>query len=99
MDWELFAQFGIAGLILGVFFVTLIFILRQNSSVVRSIVNRMSADQTNSNDAWRRSFELHSTRADERQIETNAVLRDLTTVMSENNLIHNGNISSIKKKD
>lgn len=96
--WETFTQFGLAGLILGVFFITLVFVLKQNASVVRGIVNRMSTDHKDSNDAWRKSFVEHSSRADVRQAETNAVLRDLTIVMSENNLIHNGHTSNLKKK-
>lgn len=84
-DWEIFAQFGLGGLILGVGLVILIFILKQNSNTISSIVNRMSTDHKESNEAWRKSFEHHSNRADDRQAETNAVLRDLTKVMSENN--------------
>jgi hypothetical protein len=85
-NWEPFAQFGLAGLILGVFFVLLVFILKQNAKVVSSIVERMSSDHKDSNDAWRKAFESHSDRSDTRQAETNEVLRDLTKVMAENNV-------------
>lgn len=85
-DWEPFAQFGLAGLILGVFFVLLIFILKQHAKVVRGIVDRMSSDHKESNTNWRTTFEAHSNRSDTRQSETNAVLRDLTKVMAETNV-------------
>lgn len=96
LNFETFAQFGLAGLILGVFFITLVFVLKQHASTVRGVVNRMSEDHKESNEAWRKSFVEHSSRADIRQAETNAVLRDLTGVIAENNTYY-GN-GSLKKK-
>ena len=84
-SWEPFVQFGLAGLILGVFFVLLVFIMKQHAKVVSSIVERMSSDHKDSNEAWRKAFENHSQQSDTRQLETNEVLRDLTKVMAENN--------------
>ena len=85
LNWEPFIQFGLAGLMLGVFFVLLIFIMKQHAQVVSNIVDRMSSDQRESNDNWRTTFEAHSNRSDSRQVETNTVLRDLTKVMVETN--------------
>ena len=84
-SWDTFTDFGIAGLILGVFFLILMRILSQNASTVKGIVDRMSSDHKESNEAWRATFIEHSNRADSRTQETNKVLRDLTQVMSEAN--------------
>jgi len=84
-NWDPFVQFGLAGLILGVFFVLLVFIMKQHAGVVRGIVDRMSSDQKESNNNWKTAFEAHSNRFDIRQSESNAVLRDLTKVMAETN--------------
>lgn len=88
-DWEIFGQFGLGGLILGVFFLILVFVLNQHAATVRSIVNRMSSDHKESNDSWRQTFVEHSNRADARQMETNSVLRDLTQVMNDANARNN----------
>lgn len=82
MTFAGFAQFGIAGAILAVFFIVLIFIMRQHADTVKGIVTRMSADHRDSNESWRSTFIEHSNRADSRQAETNAVLRDLSSIMS-----------------
>jgi len=95
INWEVFTQFGLAGLILGVFFILLIYILKQHAKTMKAVVDRtsdvidrMSIDHKESNEAWRKSFEVYSLQADTRQSETNIVLRDLTNVMTR----HEANI-------
>lgn len=73
--WEMFSQFGIAGLILGVLFAV---ILLNNKAI-----QKISDDQKESAAAWRQSFEAYADRADERAKETNTVLRDLTRIMTK----------------
>ncbi len=83
-EWETFAQFGLGGMILAVFFFLVMMIVRLHAKTIE----RMSKDHLGSSEAWRMTFESHSNRADNRQAETNAVLRDLTKVISDNNNNH-----------
>lgn len=85
IDWTIFANFGIAGLILGVFFLMFMAILKQHAGTVKGIVDRLSADANQNNEAWRSTFSEHANRADTRQLETNEVLRDLSKVMNDAN--------------
>lgn len=85
VNWEVFSNFGLAGLTLGVFFLMFVLVMKIHAATIKGIVTRMSSDHRDSNEAWRVTFAQHSTQADNRQAETNAVLRDLTKVMAENN--------------
>lgn len=98
IDWEIFSNFGLAGLTLGVFFIILLSVLWINSIAMRSIVSdhkdaiksiveRMSTDHRESNEAWRSTFADYSRQSDLRQAETNSVLRDLSKVMSKGDYI------------
>lgn len=76
-DWSVFSQFGIAGLILGVFFVLVVMILRIHAKTIDGIVKRMSKDSLDASEAWRHTVERMEDRADSRQQETNEVMRQL----------------------
>lgn len=84
-QWDVWAQFGIAGMILGVFFVLVWMILHLNAKTIKGIVDRISGDAKDSNEQWRSTFVEHSNRADMRAKETNTVMRELTKAVEQNN--------------
>ena len=79
IPWEIFAQYGIAGMILAV----LLVVIAMHGSTLKSF----SKDMKQSADQWRESFEKASERADLRQFETNTILRafsaDIAVIRSD----------------
>lgn len=72
--WEIFAQFGIAGLILGV----LLAVVITGIWMVRTLVRELSADRNAAEDRWRETFVNVANQSDQRAAETNEVLRDVS---------------------
>lgn len=71
--WELFAKFGIAGILVGVLIITIM----TGAFLIRSVIRESMADRNSAESRWMNSFMSVAEKADERQKETNEVLRDL----------------------
>lgn len=66
-NWNIFTQFGIAGLILGVLLMVIV--------LHGKAIDRMIKSQEDASEKWRLTFEAEAIRADKRQAETNEILR------------------------
>lgn len=74
---DVWANFGLAGLVIGALFITLW--KGFNDAVLKSLDMHQSERQQ-----WRQSFERICLQFDTRQKETNELLRDLAAVMARN---------------
>lgn len=90
-DANIYAQFGIAGLILFVFFVMILMLLKIHANTIRGVVNRLSEDNRTASEAWRETVEKIEKRNDIRAAETNNVLRELSNTM------HSGQFCNAQK--